>query len=58
MTTKQAIENQIDRILSRGYPGSESAEWKRAQRELDILEKALNALEAADEKINERTTNI
>lgn len=52
MTPRQAIEREIDRILSGSYGGSESAEWKHAQRLLDILEETLTRLEAADQEIN------
>lgn len=52
MTTRQAIEREIDRILSGGYGGSESAEWKHAQRILDILEETLRSLESAESEIN------
>lgn len=53
MDTITAIEIEIDRILSRGYPGIESKEWKAANLKLDRLGEELKMLLAAYEKINE-----
>jgi len=50
--TIEQIEHDIDVILSRGYPGSESKEWMRANVELDRLEAELKSVEQPIEKIN------
>jgi hypothetical protein len=56
--TKEQIERDIDHIMSVGYPGSESKEWKYAQIILNSLEEELKSVEQPREKINTKSTIV
>lgn len=51
------LENMIDELLLRGYPGSESEEFKAAMRQVDLLEEVLKIERAAQKKIHETSTH-